>query len=71
MPDVELHPAYSWTCDECGRENFARAVVPESLEGELPEGFDDEAYDGVQWIMKPERVTCSACGAEFDVVEGD
>ena len=27
MKTVELHQAFVWTCDECGRENFARCVT--------------------------------------------
>lgn len=23
---VEMHPAHVWTCDECGRDNFVRAM---------------------------------------------
>src|SRR5690606_30896744 len=27
MGAVELHQAWHWACDECGRDNFARSVT--------------------------------------------
>jgi transcription elongation factor Elf1 len=69
MDEVELRPAWAFTCSSCGNSNFARAVVPCSLEGQLPEGFDAEAYKGVEWYTKPTRVECGHCGAEFGVEE--
>jgi len=33
MKEVELHPAYQWDCDYCGKENFARRMTVG--EGEL------------------------------------
>jgi hypothetical protein len=26
-PQIELHPAYMWICDECGTTNFERCTV--------------------------------------------
>jgi len=26
MDTIELHGAFSWDCDNCGRENFVRAI---------------------------------------------
>lgn len=66
---VELRPAWAWDCDACGRENFARAVVPCSLEGQLPEGFDASDFEGGEWITKPDSVECEYCGTEFGVEE--
>jgi hypothetical protein len=77
MPNkVQMNPAYCWTCDECGRDNFVRAVradisEEESLDKlrkmgqlqpyeELPEGVEGD------WITYPDHVKCNHCEAEFD-----
>lgn len=65
---VELRPAYAWDCDECGRENFARAVVPELSPDELEElrsehGIDP--WDAGDFVTMPSRVECTYCGAVF------
>lgn len=70
MTKVELHQAFQWTCEECGRDNFARAVVPESLEGQIPEGLELEDFEGGQWVTAPNRVTCEHCGERFETEEG-
>lgn len=70
MYTVELRPAWGWTCNSCGRDTFVRAIVPESLEGQLPEGYDPEDFEGGDWITKPDRVRCSHCGVVFRVEAG-
>lgn len=67
---VELRPAWAWDCDRCGRENFTRAVVPCSLEGVLPDGFDASDFEGGEWVTKPDVVECEHCGLR-SVVEDD
>jgi hypothetical protein len=67
---VELRMAFAFTCEECGRDSFARAIVPESLEGILPEGLDPEEFESGEWVMKPDSVTCSHCGLMFETEEG-
>jgi rubredoxin len=86
MRKVELHPAHLWTCDDCGRDNFERAirVEPESLEGqevyELTQLLAEEANEsaevlgivvGGEWTMRPDHVKCRHCGAEFETLKGD
>jgi hypothetical protein len=66
---IELRTAYEWTCDKCGRDNFARAVVPESLEGLLPDDLDPEDFEGGEWVMKPGTVTCRHCGTTYETEE--
>jgi hypothetical protein len=75
---VELHDAYCWDCDDCGTENFVRAIsepVPsdpkarEALREELEEaGYIDpggEIPDGL--IMTyPDVVTCRECQVSFE-----
>ena len=64
---VELRPAWAWTCHECGKDNFCRAIVPCSLEGLLPDGLDVEEFEGGEWVTKPNSVECEHCGVEFGV----
>jgi len=83
---VELHQAFLWTCEECGRDNFERAVhlAPESVEGrelslQAREAYADasEAAEalGVEldgaWLMAPSRVRCPHCGTEFEAIDHD
>jgi hypothetical protein len=69
MGKVTLNPAFSWTCEDCGRDQFTRGIAVEMSEegrAELNEenGLGPEP-DGV-WMMMPEQVTCEHCGAMFD-----
>jgi hypothetical protein len=76
-PIVELHQAFHWICDACGRDNFERAITvdPASIDAEdLPIEDPDRAEAIRDWInnagegdfvQAPEDVTCLHCGAEF------
>jgi hypothetical protein len=78
---VDLVQAFLWTCDDCGRDNFERAITvsPESIDpNNLPEGFNDKDEEITEWITSggevvwlaaPDHVTCRHCGSEFDVDE--
>jgi rubrerythrin len=71
MASVELHPAFLWTCDECGRDSFARAILvdPESLDAADRERLDailGEGWDGAEALMAPAEVTCPYCGATYE-----
>lgn len=71
---VEVHTAWVWDCDECGRENFERAQTLEADEQEIAEMRDEygvqpwETGDFVAW---PESVTCAHCNETFDVDKRD
>lgn len=71
---VELHPAYSWDCPECGVMQFSRAIVaeitPEDQE-DLAERYGGEAEEYLtgHWMSKPDEVICSACGCQFETVD--
>jgi hypothetical protein len=84
--EVELVQAFLWTCDDCGRDNFERAITvdPESTEGQEVAEFTrlatEDANESVQalglevggdWLMAPRQVKCRHCGAEFSTVEGE
>jgi transcription elongation factor Elf1 len=68
MRTVELHPAHTWDCDDCGAENFVRCVVPEMSEEDLAELRDDhgvQPWETGQFMTMPNEVTCAKCGATF------
>lgn len=73
--EVELHQAYLWTCDDCGRDQFERAVVltREALSPEDQEAMDIllGGADSVHALAAPQEVTCKDCGAKFRVAYGE
>jgi hypothetical protein len=65
---TELHPAFSWDCDDCGAENFARCIVPEMSDEDLKELREDhgiQPWETGDLLMMPTEVTCSKCGAAY------
>ncbi len=73
MKSVELHPAHTWDCEECGRANFCRGVLMEFSEEDKAEM---EAEHGIEfetgeWTLAPETVTCEHCGVEFKTKDDD
>ncbi len=71
---VEIRQAWEWTCDECGRDNFERAVLADSsaidTDGDGPEAeavrdWMNSGGEG-RFLMVPRRVTCPRCGVGFD-----
>jgi predicted nucleic acid-binding Zn ribbon protein len=68
---IELHPAFVFDCDECGRENFVREIVEEhdeETDSELRSEHSIEPYEEGHWVLTPTTVTCQHCNADFDVV---
>ena len=63
---AELHPAFSWDCDDCGRENFVRCVAVE------PESEDTIAGDVVEDFVAPASADISEDqdGSLFEYVIG-
>jgi hypothetical protein len=78
---VELHAAFEWTCDLCGRSHFARAVTLEDQQVEELVSREDreeaealmEVIDslGTGWFIKPATVRCPDCDVEFNVARDD
>lgn len=65
---AELHPAYVWDCDACGRENFERATLRELSDEErreLYEEHDIEPPFGCHFQTCPDFVKCKHCDATF------
>lgn len=42
MTDTELHAAFCWDCDNCGKENFVRAI-----EGDIDEAAMEAQLDQI------------------------
>ena len=65
---VELHAAWRWDCDECGRENWIRGI---HLEDEHLSQSQREILDEAEWwVLYPERVECSECKSSYYVKQG-
>lgn len=65
---VELRPAYSWDCPDCGRENFVRGLVPEFSDEDLQDLRDNhglQPWDTGDFVMMPQSVQCKHCRSVF------
>lgn len=79
LPVVEIHPAWVFTCEDCGRDTFVRSTVYDAKAVDLDEQFDPEDAEAIrehiadgsdgQFLTAPDRVKCSHCGAAFEAVE--
>lgn len=67
---VELFQAFSWTCDECGRDNFTRAItIPVETVQDNMMTYEEierlmEGGDGT-FVAAPDKVKCFHCKMEF------
>lgn len=66
--EVELLPAYMFDCPDCGRENFARGLVPSLSEEEIEEmraemGLSE--FDAGHFMQMPTEVSCKHCWSKF------
>lgn len=67
---IELHPAFVFDCEQCGKETFGRLLVREYDAETLAQMRDEhgiESWEAGDWIEFPGRVTCQHCGKVFDV----
>ena len=67
LKTVELRSAYTFTCEECGRDTFGRLIAVEMSQEDrenLVFKYGELAEQG-DWEMWPEQVKCSHCGVEF------
>lgn len=69
MIQIELHPAFVWDCDECGRQNFERAIIPpfqsKADEEYVRQILDITPEEGFP-VMAPFNVSCRKCEARFE-----
>ena len=78
---VELANAYVWDCEECGRENFQRAISvvlnpddesdAEIIRSEHGIAPHEPIPNTIRVTMqtRPNRVTCKHCETEFAAVD--
>jgi hypothetical protein len=65
---IELHPAFVWDCDDCGRENFERSIVGDFDEETLQQMRDEhgiQPWEAGDLHTAPTVVTCRHCGSVF------
>ena len=68
---VELHPAHSWDCDNCGVGNFCRAIVTDMTQEDIDwlvihHGGEPSDWNTGNWMTRPDEVTCDHCGMTFE-----
>lgn len=69
MKKVELLPAFLWLCDNCGTDQFERAIVCEFSKEELQELKEEwgiKESDTGHFLEGPKTVTCEFCQEEFE-----
>lgn len=65
---IEIRPAYTWTCENCGRDQFERGIIAEPSpedQAELREKHGIEFHETGTWMYAPRWVQCEACGTKF------
>ena len=55
---IEVHSAWMFDCNICGRENFIRGVRREAMEG------DDGRVD--LYVLYPREVACKFCEKKYE-----
>ncbi len=69
-PIAELQTAYLYTCDNCGRDNFVRAIKAELDEEEQQEVRERMGeYGEGEFVMMPDRVTCPHCNTLYRTMD--
>lgn len=75
---AELIQAFAWICDECGEENFVRAItlseeqidscdIPPASSPEEAERIDDFLKEGGEgkFLIAPSQVQCKECRTRY------
>lgn len=66
---IDMDPAWTWKCPDCGKHNFCTFVPAELTPAEVAEIGDQSAVlaetgDG-DWFTVPARVRCRRCKKQF------
>jgi hypothetical protein len=70
---VQLRPAFAWTCENCGKDNYVEGIRPdvEEVMPDEPAGLAEmsEAL-GVksEWVMIPLNVKCKECKHTYETI---
>ena len=74
MYRVEIHPAWWFACEACGRDSFVRGVIANLSPDEASEAREhydlpeDEAGD---FMQVPDSAVCTHCGATMEIIWED
>jgi hypothetical protein len=83
VKEVHLSPAFSFSCDSCGKESFVRPYIVEDPEVqrqavekfrsmmELAQSPEEASQWDGEISMVPTEVTCAHCQTTFAVAPGD
>lgn len=74
---VDMRPAYEWTCDACGRDQFVSCMTADFSEEDrlemargmgLVEPYATEIPEELsgEFQTYPDEVTCQFCGETFE-----
>ncbi len=68
---MELNPAFHYTCENCGVDNFIKCDsedqdIPREVIESLP---DDVEIEEVSFFELPETVTCMVCNNTINIEE--
>lgn len=72
MKRTELHQAFFWTCDNCGRDQFERAIMVDADEDEVRQLRDAaglQPWEDGRFIAAPTEVTCQECDHTYATEE--
>lgn len=74
MEEVELHQAFFWTCNQCGKDNFIYAVTVRLSEEQVQEvvkerGGTEDFWRNGAYLQTPNKVTCKFCSAQYKSVD--
>lgn len=68
MENIEIHQAYFFVCDKCGRDSFGRLLPVGSEErAELQDEYDVEPGFMDKLMMVPAVVSCQHCHERYSV----
>lgn len=72
MKSTEIRQAFEWTCDNCGIDQFERAILAETDAETLAamrEEHGIQPWEQGNYLMAPAKVTCKQCGETFGTFE--
>lgn len=77
---ASMRPAWAWTCDHCGRDNYCPSVIYEIDEEEVIAKAIDAGYEeddvlsgdvGALYQSYPDHVICDHCQTHYETENFD